>query len=138
MKERVKEKESQKLLFSLHTFTLGQGRDGSNPNKQSNFLALLRKLNRVNASKIVKKNCITVPSDSASASVSAISAHRCAERFCIGLDVGKHSVVLHFDNGQKSLCSEAHVQTGQRTWPAITTALSLPFFYFPSHQLPSH
>ena len=42
MKERVKKKESQKLLL-LHTFALDQGRGGSNANKQSNFLAPLRK-----------------------------------------------------------------------------------------------
>ena len=67
-----------------------------------------------------------MPSDSASASVSAVSTHRCAERFCIGLDVGKHSVVRHCECGQNLLCSDVHVQTGQRAWPAITTALSLP------------
>ena len=65
MKGRVKEKESQKLLFSLHTFTLDQGRGDSNANKQSNFLAPLRKLSHVNASKVVKKNCTTAPSGSA-------------------------------------------------------------------------
>ena len=90
MKERAKRKESQKLLL-LHTFTLDQGRGGSNPNKQSNFLAPLRKLSHVNASKLVKKTAslrppilhwprrrqsqhIIAPSDSALASASASTA----------------------------------------------------------------
>ena len=75
MKERVKKKESQKLLL-LHTFTLDQGRGGSNPNKQSNFLAPLRKLSHVNASKLVKK------------------LHHCAHLFCIGLGVGNLNTSL--------------------------------------------
>ena len=67
MKEHVKKTESQKLLLLLHTFTLDQGKGGSNANKQSNFLAPLRKLSHVNASKLVKK------------------LHHCAHLFCIGL-----------------------------------------------------
>ena len=60
MKKRVKKEGSKKLLL-LHTFTLDQGRGGSNANRQSNFLAPLRKLSHVNASKLVKKTASLRP-----------------------------------------------------------------------------
>ena len=59
MEERVEKKGSQKLFLSLHTFALDQGSGGSNASKQSNFLAPLRKLRHVNASKLVKQKLKT-------------------------------------------------------------------------------
>ena len=65
MKKRVKKKNAGSDYITAH-WLKKEGRMGANPNTQSNFLAPLSKLNRVNPSKTEKM-------------------HRCAERFCMGL-----------------------------------------------------
>ena len=74
MKKRVKKKNAGRDYITAH-WLKKEGRMSVNPNKQSNFLAPLRKLNHVNPSKTEKM-------------------HRCAERFCIGLGVSNLNASL--------------------------------------------